>query len=134
MNLQPQYPFFVSQPAVEQVNPTFHIDQSEFLLPRPSTNDSTLPLADDEDLNGWEGLREERIRIKVFGRPRRSERQRERERGRGKEKATKEEDGDDVEAGWKVLTEWDVELSGLVSLGRNVRLDPSSYLSAQTVS
>jgi len=71
----------------------------------------------------------------VFGRPRRSERQRERERGKGKEKVTEEDDDDnDAEAGWKVLTEWDVELSGLVSLGRNVRLDPSSYLSAQTVS
>lgn len=71
----------------------------------------------------------------MFGRPRRSERQRERERGKGKEKVTEEDDDDnDAEAGWKVLTEWDVELSGLVSLGRNVRLDPSSYLSAQTVS
>ena len=62
------------------------------------------------------------------------ERQRERERGKGKEKATEEDDNESEEAGWKVLTEWDVELSGLVSLGRNVRLDPSSYLSAQTVS
>jgi len=71
-------------------------------------------------LSGWEGLREERIRIKVFGRPRRSDRKWDTEKGKGKEKAEAEDD-EEEEKNWKVLTEWDIELSGLVSLGRNVR-------------
>lgn len=65
-------------------------------------------------------MREERIRIKVFGRARGSARKWDTEKGKGKEKAEAEDDEED-EKNWKVLTEWDIELSGLVSLGRNVR-------------
>ncbi|GAA5822751.1 hypothetical protein JCM5353_000653 [Sporobolomyces roseus] len=129
-NLPPQQPFFISQPAVEQVNPCFYVDQSEFLVHKPSSDSTTLPLPDDENLSGWEGLREERIRIKVFGRPRRSDRKWNTDKGKGKGKGKEiekeqAEDDEEDEKNWKVLTEWDIELSGLVSLGRNPAAFPS---------
>ncbi|GAA5876724.1 hypothetical protein JCM16303_006262 [Sporobolomyces ruberrimus] len=158
-------PFYVSNPAIEQVNPTFYIDQLDFLIPRsaPAAPLGPLPLSapsettttgtsqdserpiqfpDDERIDSWSGLRESRVRVKVFARRRRSERERDqarkgsnkektREKGKGKEVGTAEatrkngQDEDEEEKGWNELTEWDIDLSSLVSLGRNPSAFPS---------
>jgi len=127
-------PFFVSRPAKEEVNPCFHVDRSNFLVPSltgDDANSADSQFPDDDSIDSWSGLRESRIRVKVFARRRSKDREREREKelARRSEKGkaredTQENEEDDEAAGWKILTEWDVDLSSLVSLGRNV----SSFL------
>ncbi|GAA5967976.1 hypothetical protein JCM3765_005564 [Sporobolomyces pararoseus] len=123
-------PFFVSKPAKEEVNPCFQIDHSDFLVPSFSSDeakeDPKIRFPDDDSVDSWFGLRESRIRIKVFARRRLEEREREQKLKKGKGKAGVNDYQDlDESAGWKVLTEWDVDLSSLVSLGRNPSAFPS---------
>ncbi|GAA5917328.1 hypothetical protein JCM5296_000947 [Sporobolomyces johnsonii] len=112
----PPQPFFVSHPAFSSMHPTFPIDHSAFLV--PNSSDLPSPFPDDPSLKAWPGLREDRLRVKVFVRPR--------EEGsnsgaKGKEGAREGEGGRDES--WRLLVEWDVELDGLVSLGR----DPTAF-------
>ncbi|GAA6021710.1 hypothetical protein JCM10207_008551 [Rhodosporidiobolus poonsookiae] len=109
----PPDPFFVS-PLVEQsMNPTFCVDRSHFVL--PSSSDSALD-AEDE-VATWPGLRDDRVRAKVFVRmaPHEGE-----SSVKGKGRATEED-----EDGWKCLIEWNVALDGLTSLGRDPTTFPS---------
>ncbi|GAA5897291.1 uncharacterized protein JCM6883_006645 [Sporobolomyces salmoneus] len=128
-------PFFVSKPAKEEINPCFQIDQSDFLIPIPNEaeKDEGFMFPDDDTIYSWEGMRESRIRIRVFARQRPGDRDRDSKqkpdkgKGKGREVAEPKESEEDGEegAGWKVLTEWDVDLSNLVSLGRNPAAFPS---------
>ncbi|GAA6011313.1 hypothetical protein JCM11491_006793 [Sporobolomyces phaffii] len=138
-------PFFVSNPAIEQVNPRFFIDPANFIVPPTPTptprlrddQDSSSPpptrLPDDVEIAAWPGLRESRVRVRVFARKRLEERLRdvrdqERRTRHGKDRegtGNRKSDDVDEETGWRVLTEWDVDLSSLVSLGRDPTLFPS---------
>ncbi|GAA5987942.1 hypothetical protein JCM5350_006782 [Sporobolomyces pararoseus] len=123
-------PFYVSQAAKETVNPCFQIDQSDFLVPSLGNDtfkgDSTIQFPDDDSVDSWFGLRESRIKVRVFARRRLGEREREEKSNKGKGKVGVNDSPEvDEEAGWKVLTEWDVDLSSLVSLGRNPSAFPS---------
>lgn len=129
-------PFFVSTPATKTMHPTFTIDRDGFILPPPSSASSStsptppcaaagsIPTLDDEDtLQHWEGLREGRLLVKVWTKGGEKEVE---GKGKGKEMEPSEEE-------WRLLLEWDVELDGLVSLGRDVSDIPSCawFYSAQ---
>ncbi|GAA5940713.1 uncharacterized protein JCM15063_006338 [Sporobolomyces koalae] len=125
-------PVYVSRPAFEQVNPTFTIDPSDMLIPTSSSplDDETtrVQFLDDSVIGSWEGWREGTIRVKVFARSRQTEREREVEKksqaakGKGKEKSAGI--AQDEGRGFKLVTEWQVDLSSLVSLGRNPEIFP----------
>ncbi|ORY89122.1 UV radiation resistance protein and autophagy-related subunit 14-domain-containing protein [Leucosporidium creatinivorum] len=128
-------PFFISKPASKTMHPTFVIDRNGFVLPPPLSPSSsfaptppsppsasaepdaeTLPTFDDEDLlQHWEGLREGRMLVKVWTRGGGGEKEVDLPaKGKGKERE---------EEGWRLLLEWDVEMDGLISLGR----DPTHF-------
>lgn len=128
-------PFFVSTPAKEEVNPCFHIDQSDFIFPSmraPDVDeeDASIVFPDEDAIDSWSGLRESRIRVQLFARRTIKEegKDKDRQAAKGNGKVSTESgprdasEKDEEEAGWKVLTTWDVDLSSLVSLGRNVSL------------
>jgi hypothetical protein len=106
----PPQPFFVSPPSFSATNPSFFIDRNDFLL--PAAYPPTAACDEAERCAFWGGLRDTRVRAKVFVREQRSESR----EGKGKEREL-DGDGDD----WKCLVEWDVDLSGLTSIGRDVR-------------
>lgn len=118
----PSKPFFVSPPCFSSTHPSFSINRDAFLLSAPSSSSSSsttaapAPLNHAETVDAWPGLRESRVRVKVFVRPRRDQ---DDESTQGKGKGKEREKGE--EEGWECLIEWDVELSGLTSLGRDVR-------------
>ncbi|GAA6028909.1 hypothetical protein JCM8097_001500 [Rhodosporidiobolus ruineniae] len=124
----PSKPFFVSLPCFSSTHPSFSINRDAFLLSAPpsssssssSTTAAPAPLDHAETVDAWPGLRESRVRVKVFVRPRRDEADEGTSvKGKGKEREKEEEDTE----GWECLIEWDVELSGLTSLGR----DPTAF-------
>ncbi|KAJ8293172.1 5'-AMP-activated protein kinase subunit gamma [Rhodotorula toruloides] len=99
-------PFFISPISPSAMHADILVDHNSFIRP-----DSPLsPFPDDSGTQSWPGLSESRLRIKVFARP---------TDGRRVAKG-KWREGED---GWRVLTEWDVELDGLTSLGR----DPANF-------
>ncbi|BGP02229.1 hypothetical protein RTG_02412 [Rhodotorula toruloides ATCC 204091] len=102
-------PFFVSPISPSAMHADILIDHDSFIL--PDSLPSSFP--DDSGAQSWQGLSESRLRIKVFAR---SATSRSDSKGKGKE-------GKEGEDGWRVLTEWDVELDGLTSLGR----DPTTF-------
>lgn len=117
-------PFFVSPPSRASTHATFLINPAHFLLPREADTDTDTDeaaqggpaLPGDPATASWPGLREGRVRARVFGRPS------EVLLGKGKGRARGDEDEDGRDGGWRLLAEWDVELGGLTSLGRDVRL------------
>ncbi|BGP34260.1 hypothetical protein JCM10296v2_006075 [Rhodotorula toruloides] len=102
-------PFFVSPISPSAMHADILIDHDSVILPGSSPS----PFPDDSGVQCWPGLSESRVRIKIFARPTIS---RSNSKGKGKER----KEGEDS---WRVLTEWDVELDGLTSLGR----DPANF-------
>ncbi|GAA6062663.1 hypothetical protein JCM10212_000563 [Sporobolomyces blumeae] len=93
-----------------------------------------LRLRDDPELRFWPGLRHDRIRVKVFARPScppplpppvAARSNGDEKEGRGGSKVTGDGRDEGDERGWKALVEWDVEMGGLVSLGRDPTKFPS---------
>ncbi|GAA5932573.1 hypothetical protein JCM1841_004317 [Sporobolomyces salmonicolor] len=108
--------FFVSPLSFSSMHPTFPVDHRAFLDPNYSDSPSSFP--EDPSLEAWPGLREDRLRVKVFVRPR------EEGSNRGaKGKVREREEEGAREESWRALVEWDVEFDGLVSLGR----DPTAF-------
>ncbi|KAM0753636.1 hypothetical protein T439DRAFT_377803 [Meredithblackwellia eburnea MCA 4105] len=89
-------PFFVSQPQLRTTHPRFEIDSDSFLI---------------EDPENWIGMGEDRILVKVWTRGMEVVKD---AKGKGKERQNEEKLGD-----WSLLVEWDVDLDGLVNLGRD---------------
>ncbi|GAA5894090.1 hypothetical protein JCM6882_007981 [Rhodosporidiobolus microsporus] len=121
----PSQPFYVSPLSASTMHPSFPIDRDHFVLPpfHPSSSASSPPPPSSpalDDLDGvdvWAGLRESRVRAKVFVRRRGGE-----GKGKGKEKA-RDEDQEREDEGWTCLIEWEVAFDGLTSLGR----DPTAF-------
>lgn len=126
-------PFFVSPPSLASTHASFPVDPSAFLLPlddlepgRAARAAAAPALPDDPTTSTWPGLRESRLRAKVFARPSDALRPGASTR-EGKQKA-REEDEDE----WRLVAEWEVELDGLTSLGPDVRR-PFLFLSSTLV-
>ncbi|TNY17669.1 UV radiation resistance protein and autophagy-related subunit 14-domain-containing protein [Rhodotorula diobovata] len=119
-------PFFVSPPSRASTHATFPIDPAHFLLPREADTDTDTDeavqggpaLPGDPATASWPGLRESRVRARVFGRPSGALGKR---KGKGRARVDVDEDEDEGDGGWRLLAEWDVELGGLTSLGRDER-------------
>ncbi|GAA5842120.1 hypothetical protein JCM9279_002792 [Rhodotorula babjevae] len=125
-------PFFVSMPSLASTHASFPVDPFSFLLPldddhpdRPPAAAAAPALPDDPTTSTWLGLRESRLRAKVFARPSDALRPSASEgpctsSRVGKQKAREEDDDE-----WRLVAEWEVELGGLTSLGRDPTLFPS---------
>ncbi|GAA5944673.1 hypothetical protein JCM10213_009182 [Rhodosporidiobolus nylandii] len=122
--LVPSRPFFVSAISHASTHPTFPVDRDAFIPPlsTSATSSAAAELDESDRVASWEGLRENRVRAKIFVRsagvssePAADE--------KGKAKAKEQsENGDES---WECLVEWDVALDGLVSLGRDPTAFPS---------
>ncbi|BGP42347.1 hypothetical protein JCM10449v2_006352 [Rhodotorula kratochvilovae] len=119
----PPDPFFVSEPSLASMHAAFPVDPSSFLLPSTSPDSPICSpaLPDDPSTASWPGLRESRLRVKVFARPSHALPPSPSASAKGKGKAQQHGDGED----WRMLAEWDVELEGLTSLGRDPTAFPS---------
>ncbi|GAA5930626.1 hypothetical protein JCM3775_003827 [Rhodotorula graminis] len=127
-------PFFVSHPSLASTRASFPVDPSSFLLPLddadlgpPATAAAAPALPDDPTTSTWSGLREGRLRAKVFARPSDALRP---SRGPGARtrsgsRTGKEKEREEDEDEWRLVAEWEVELDGLTSLGRDPTLFPS---------
>ncbi|KAK4050835.1 hypothetical protein OIV83_003257 [Microbotryomycetes sp. JL201] len=93
--------FFVSDVCHDCLNPTFDIEPRHFVIDQTNGD-----LFDDSYVQGWSGMRESRIVVKVWARS-----------GCIGRSSGQEED-------WRLLTEWDIALDGLVSLGRDALAVP----------
>lgn len=127
----PVRPFFVSDLSQAATHATFFLDPEQITVPSWSSASSETPLdptaglpAFPEQVRDWPGWTESRIQATVWARPTavdevegdsRSTRASE-DGGKGKAKATGDEDD------WRVVAEWEVDLAGLTSLGRDVSL------------
>ncbi|GAA5823932.1 hypothetical protein JCM11251_003350 [Rhodosporidiobolus azoricus] len=127
----PAKPFYVSSPCPSSMHPTFPIDREHFTFPpssssfsMPSTSPSFTNLDDLQRIDHWTGLRQSRVKAKVFVRQQRSQYEAEETKEKGKGKAQDHGPGGEAgDAGWTCLIEWEVALDGLTSLGR----DPTTF-------
>ncbi|KAM0790834.1 hypothetical protein ACM66B_004679 [Microbotryomycetes sp. NB124-2] len=97
-------PFFVSDVCHECLNPRFDLESSNFTVDEPDADSF-----DDSFIESWDGMRQSRIVVKVWTRT----------SCIGREADQRDLKVDGAEQDWKLLTEWDVALDGLVSLGRD---------------
>ncbi|GAA5910087.1 hypothetical protein JCM8208_000951 [Rhodotorula glutinis] len=125
-------PFFVSPPSLASTHASFPVDPSSFLLPlddadpgRPAVVAAAPALPDDPTTSTWPGLRESRLRAKVFARPSDALRPSAVAGASTSTRAGKQKERDEDEDEWRLVAEWEVELDGLTSLGRDPTLFPS---------
>ncbi|SCV71520.1 BQ2448_3108 [Microbotryum intermedium] len=107
-------PFFIAQPACKTLNPTFMVEPNEFLVGE-----------DTDDLDDWPGLQEEHVLVSLWTKG--SELGAGSDKGKAKKQHVSKDD-------WTLLVEWDANLDGLISLGRDPtqfpRLQPNTILFA----
>ncbi|KAK4050738.1 hypothetical protein OIO90_004960 [Microbotryomycetes sp. JL221] len=108
--------FFVSDICHECINPSFALRPSHFIV---DDSDQIADEFDDEFLGKWQGMQESRIVVKVWTRS-------------GCLDLDRDKTQEHETAFWRLLTEWDVSLDGLISLGRDIltlpKLPPNSLV------
>ncbi|KWU45975.1 hypothetical protein RHOSPDRAFT_32454 [Rhodotorula sp. JG-1b] len=132
-------PFYVSDVADAATHATFFLDPENCVLPSDAatTTDSTAPRDEEdspkiaafpEEIQDWPGWRQSRFKATLWGRRDEEEGAKNRDRLARKGKQRQETPNPRAAAtpssdGWRVLVEWEVDLAGLTSLGR----DPTSF-------
>ncbi|GAA5991634.1 hypothetical protein JCM10908_001064 [Rhodotorula pacifica] len=126
----PPNPFFVSDVVPPATHASFFLDPEKCVLPAleiGTASDSTTasPAAFPEEVRNWSGWRESRFKATLWGREDPAWARVEVSEGKGKGKVEEEKGKPSLalEEGWRVLVEWEVDLAGLTSLGR----DPAEF-------
>mgnify|MGYP006876475394 CR=1 FL=1 len=138
------HPFYVSDVADPATHATFFLDPENCFLPSgPTTTttnvdgDPTAPRNKDdcpriaafpEEIQDWPGWRQSRFKATLWGRREEEEGAKSRDRTAGRNGKQRQEMPNPPPAvaatsssdGWRVLVEWEVDLAGLTSLGRDV--------------
>lgn len=128
-------PFYVSDVAPPATHASFFLDPENWVLPVSRSQGAATSqdsggggsggrvAAFPEEIQGWPGWRQSRFKATLWGR---------RQPGgaelgqipRARVRADGLDSDEEGEGGWRILVEWEVDLAGLTSLGRDV--SPSS--------